>query len=75
MELMLKLCCGDVLLTSSLFFFLRIHGTWHVGGGGWGVGGGVTFALGIESYSDRDKLCFIMSKCPIKREGENRENI
>lgn len=66
MDLMLKLCCGDLLLSSSLFFFfLRIHGAWHVGGGV------VTFALGIESYSDRDKLCFIMFKCPIKREGEN----
>lgn len=41
----------------------------------WGGAGGVTFALGIESYSDRDKLCFIMPKRPIKREGENWENI
>lgn len=31
MELMLKLCCGEVLLTSSVFP-PRVHGTWHFEG-------------------------------------------
>lgn len=65
MELMLKRCWRNIADFQYIFFPMYMeHGML-----------GDHICSGLESYTDTDILYFIMSKCPIKREGENWENI